>query len=236
PQAIWEILVDATQRHLLDGLPPPLRRLAKETSTVELSQKAGTSLHEGVVIRAAPRHWLKSKELIACLRSGPSPSLFVALDRVRNPYNIGAIIRSAAFFGVEAVILGSLAPHTGLSPDAIRVAEGGAELVRFARTTDLAETLNRLRDKGACVCGAESEGGGGVETIPKNTPLVFVFGHEREGLSKRVRETCDLIVSIPRRTALASLNVAVAAGILIHEMRRPPLKNQGLRQKPASSQ
>jgi len=144
----------------------------------------------------------------------------IALDRVRNPYNIGAIVRTAAFFGVDAVVLGAPAPHPGLDPVAIRVAEGGAEQLLFSRTTDLAETLSRLRSKGVRVIGADGHSDRDAFAEPFGRPAVLVMGNEREGLGPRIRAQCDAIVRIRGTGAIESLNVGVAAGILIAHLAR----------------
>jgi TrmH RNA methyltransferase len=148
----------------------------------------------------------------------------LALDRVRNPQNVGAMLRSAAFFGLDAVLLGAPAPHPGLSPFALRIAEGGAEHLVFSRTTDLAETLSALRARGVRIIGADSHADAGLGELDRTRPAVLVFGHEREGLGARIRATCDQLVEIRGSGAVESLNVGVAAGIFMAELiaRRPP--------------
>ena len=102
-----------------------------EMTPRDLERVAESSHHEGLVVATKPRVWTAPKDM----KVGTA----IALDRVRNPYNIGAILRSAAFFGVDTAILADLPPA------AIRVAEGGAEHLSLVRTTDLADTLGRLR-------------------------------------------------------------------------------------------
>jgi TrmH RNA methyltransferase len=142
----------------------------------------------------------------------------VAFDRVRNPYNIGAVLRTAAFFGVDAALLGTPAPHPALPPQAVRVAEGGAEHLALCRTTDLADTLSRLRSRGVLVIGAEDYGTSTVSAVAQKRPLVLVLGHEREGLSERVRAQCDALVAIKGSGHVRSLNVSIAASILIAQL------------------
>lgn len=151
----------------------------------------------------------------------------IALERIRNPYNIGAILRSAAFFGLDAALLGAPAPHPGLPADAVRVAEGGAEQLEFARTTDLPDTLGRLRAKGITVIGAESEAPANAIGFSYRRPVVVVLGHERDGLSERAKAQCDALVAIPGLSSVRSLNVSVAASVLLAEVVRDRLM-QGL--------
>lgn len=184
----------------------------------ELERAARSTHHEGLVVRAKPRKWSSLSDLADALIR--ARGFAVALDRVRNPYNVGAILRSAAFFGIDAAILGSLAPHPALAPDAIRVAEGGVEHLRLSRTTDLAETLVRLRGRGMRVIGAESDARASLFGYAFAAPTVLVLGHEREGLSAAVRAACDDVVAIPGAGHVVSLNVGVAASVCIAELAR----------------
>jgi TrmH RNA methyltransferase len=190
----------------------------REETERELAARAGSNQHEGLVLDVLPRRWLPARELVSLLAQ--SPGVVVALDRVRNPQNVGAVLRSAAFFGVKAVILGAPAPHPGLPPFALRVAEGGAEHLAFSRTTDLADTLGRLRSEGIPVIGADAHASGGLEAIGGRPASVLVLGHEREGLGPRVKAQCSALVAIQGSGAIDSLNVAVAAGVLLAELWR----------------
>jgi TrmH RNA methyltransferase len=192
-----------------------------ELPDAELDRAAGSTHHEGLCVITRPRRWASPKELAE--RLVRDRGVAVALDRVRNPYNIGAVLRSAAFFGVTGAILGAPAPHPALAPDAVRVAEGGAEHLVLSRTTDLADTLGRLRALGVRVVGADGASRTSALGFAFERPVVLVLGHEREGMGPRVRAQCDEVVAIQGTSAVESLNVAVAAGVLIAEVcrRRP---------------
>lgn len=188
------------------------------SSEHELRSITRTHNHEGLALAVAPRKWTPAKDLANVLANGRGAA--VALDRVRNAYNIGAIVRSAAFFGLDAVIFGSRAPEPDLPEDAVRVAEGGAEHLALSRTTDLAETLKRLREQGVQVVGAESDGAASAVGFAFANKSVLVLGHEREGISDRVRAQCDAVVAIRGSGAIESLNVAIAASVMISELVR----------------
>lgn len=179
----------------------------------EIEKLAGTKQHEGLCLEAKERAWLTAPELVDRLTARRGVAL--ALDRVRNSYNIGAILRSAAFFGVDAVVLGAPAPHPGLDPNAMRVAEGGCEHLALARTTDLADTLGRLRRRGVTVFGTDGHADADALTHDFPRPCVVVLGNEREGLSARARAQCDSLLAIRGTGAVESLNVGVAAGVLL---------------------
>jgi TrmH RNA methyltransferase len=190
----------------------------QEVSEGELDRIAGSQHHEGLCVLARSRPWLSTNELAELLSRTRGTA--VALDRVRNPYNVGAILRSAAFFGVDAALLGAPAPHPGLAPTAVRVAEGGAEHVHLARTTDLADTLRRLRAAGARVIGADGHATTNAQGFDFGRPAILIVGNEREGLGDRVRAQCDAVVVVRGSGTVESLNVAVAAGVLLSEMTR----------------
>jgi TrmH RNA methyltransferase len=195
------------------------RRLPwSELPESELARIASSTNHEGVVLETKPRKWSALSDVADALIR--TRGFAIALDRVRNPYNVGAILRSAAFFGMEAAVLGSIAPHPALAADAVRVAEGGVEHLRLARTTDLAESLARFRGRGLRVVGAESDGIHTLFEYAFQAPTILVLGHEREGLSPRVRSVCDALVKIPGSGAVESLNVGIAASLFIAELAR----------------
>ena len=184
----------------------------------ELERIGGSPQHEGLCIAVLAREWLAPQDVVDRLVHVRGTA--VALDRVRNPYNIGAILRTAAFFGVDAALMGAPAPHPGLDPNAVRVAEGGAEELLLARTTDLKDSLARLRKAGVSVVAADQGARVDAREYAFPRPCVLVMGNEREGLAPRVREECDATVAIRGTGAVESLNVAVAAGILISQLVR----------------
>jgi RNA methyltransferase, TrmH family len=189
-----------------------------EAPAVELDRFADSTHHEGLCVVARPRRWATARELADTLvrRHGAA----IALDRVRNPYNVGAILRSAAFFGLEGAVLGAQAPHPDLAPTAIRVAEGGVEHLLLARTTDLADTLVRLRERGVRIVGADGRATTTSTDFAFARPMVLVLGHEREGLGDRVRKQCHALVAVRGSGRIESLNVAVAAAVFMAQMIR----------------
>ena len=189
-----------------------------ELSDRELEGNAGSPHHEGLVVTTRPRSWATPRQLAEVLVAARGVAL--ALDRVRNPYNIGAILRTAAFFGVDAVILGALAPGPDLASNAVRVAEGGAERVILCRTPDLGETLARMKSRGISIVGADAHSTQNAIGHRFKRPTILVLGHEREGMTSRVRAQCDELIRVPGSGTVESLNVSVAAGVLISELVR----------------
>lgn len=207
-----------------DEVRSALERLAAlgipcdELPSEELERVSDSSHHEGLVVAARPRPWLSPRQLSDLLVA--ERGVAIALDRVKNPYNIGAILRSAAFFGVDAVLLSAMSSGPELARNAVRVAEGGTERLALARTSDLGDTLSRLRDAGVHVVGADGSANASAFEHDFPRPTILVMGHEREGLSSRIRLRCDALISIPGSGRVESLNVGVAAGILAAELVR----------------
>ena len=150
------------------------------------------------------------------------PALLLILDGVQDPHNLGACLRVADGMGAHAVV----APKdraTGLNATVHKVASGAAESVPFIAVTNLARTLRELKDKGIWVVGAAEDAGKTLFEAKLSGPLAVVLGAEGEGLRRLTRETCDELFSVPMLGQVESLNVSVAAGILLYEARRQRL-------------
>lgn len=178
----------------------------------DLQKLAASAHHEGVVadvLRAEPMPlstWLRE------LGDGPQCALW--LDGVGNPHNFGAILRSAAHFGVAAVLLPKDSP-LALSGAAARVAEGGAEAVPLVRLGRSDNAIAQLRGAGFALAATVVEGGADLFTTPLPPRLVYVLGAEGGGMDRDLAAHCDLRVSIPGTGAVESLNVAAATAVLL---------------------
>ena len=205
-----------------------------------LTSLAGTAHHQGVVARVAPREYADLEDLLAVPATRGEPALFVALDQVQDPGNVGNLLRTAEALGVH----GALVPRhqaAGLTPQVVRAAAGALEHLPVARVGNLGQALERLKREGCWIVGAVAEdrdsqasrGAPPPWAADLRGPLVLVLGSEGRGLRPLVARTCDLLVSIPLAGRVASLNVAAAGAALLYEVRRqrqgqprpPPDKN-----------
>lgn len=183
----------------------------------DLGKLASSSHHEGVVadvLRVDPlglTDWLQSLP--------PGPVLALWLDGVGNPHNFGAILRSAAHFGANA-ILQSQDSTLAVSGAAARVAEGGAEQVPLVRMEDRADAIARLRDAGFQLAATVVRGGADLFATPLPQRLIYVMGAEGEGMDDALAKACDLQLSIPGTGAVESLNVAAATAVFLAQWRR----------------
>lgn len=183
----------------------------------DLQKLAASSHHEGVVadvVREEPQaltSWLRD------LPAGPHCALW--LDGLGNPHNLGAIIRSAAHFGISAILLPKNST-LGLSGAAARVAEGGAEAVPFVRLGRDDNALAQLRGAGFTLAATVVDGGTDLFTAGLPERLVYVLGAESDGMSPALAGHCDVTLSIPGSGAVESLNVSAATAVLLAAWRR----------------
>jgi TrmH RNA methyltransferase len=160
---------------------------------------------------AKPRTPVKVGDLTRALAAG---GFVLALDQVDNPHNIGALLRSAAYFGAAGLLVAH-AEARALSPAAGRIAEGGAEYVPVCFVHELCAALDQLAEAGAAIVGADVHDGEPLHKAKLAKKSVLVVGNERSGLSSAVQKRCTQRVRIEGRGQIESLNVSVAAGILL---------------------
>jgi 23S rRNA (guanosine2251-2'-O)-methyltransferase len=179
-----------------------------------LDGMAGGGTHQGVVARLAAAAPLDENDLEALLDRVEGPPLLLVLDGVQDPQNLGACLRTADAAGAHAVVI----PRdraVGLTPAARKAAAGAAETVPLVRVVNLARCLRSLKDRGIWLVGAEADAPSAFSAGLAG-PLALVLGGEGGGLRRLTRETCDLLVSLPMKGSVASLNVSVAAGALLY--------------------
>jgi TrmH RNA methyltransferase len=206
----------ATRKLLADVLRVAARRRIayREVNDEELTRIAGSLHHEGVCVLAREP---AAPDLETIARRTQPRGLILALDGVQNPHNIGGILRSAAFFGAAGLVLAGQrgARAEGLPPAALRVAEGGAEHVGVLRVSDLVGTLRQLAKAGMSIVGADAHAERSLTELRWPARTVLVLGSEATGLASEVRDLCNVTVRIMGRGALESLNVSVAAGVML---------------------
>jgi len=183
----------------------------------DLNKLAGTTHHEGVVADVQRAPVLALDAWLQQLPQGPVLALW--LDGVGNPHNLGAILRSAAHFGVGALLLPD-ASSLAISGAAARVAEGGAEAVPLVRLPPSSQALQQLRSAGFGLAATLVTGGDDVFNAALPQRLVYVMGAESEGMDRSLAAQCDLQVSIAGTGAVESLNVASATAVLLAQWAR----------------
>ncbi len=206
---IREILQEARQRDVVVQFVDEHR----------LDRLAHAVRHQGVVGLALAKPLVSVAEILAAARRRTQPPFVLVLDGVEDPANLGAIIRTAEGAGVHGVVIPKHRA-AGLTPAVARTSAGALEYLPVAQVTNITRTLGELKEAGLWVVGADPTAGELYHRARLVPPLALVMGGEGKGLSRLVREHCDILVRLPMRGRVASLNVAVAAGVLLYEVVR----------------
>ena len=192
-----------------------------EVMRPELDRLAGyDSVHQGLALKVPPYEYAHPVDLLERAISQGKKPLFVALDGVTDPRNLGAIIRSVAAFGGQGVIVPQRR-SVGLTASAWKTSAGAAARTPVAMAANLTQTLKAFKERGVFVLGLD---GGGDISLPQlqlaNEPVLLVVGSEGKGLSRLVTETCDAVVSIPISSTTESLNAGIAVSVALYEVAR----------------
>lgn len=192
-----------------------------ESSRVELDRITAGAIHQGLALAVPPYEYADPQDLLEAAADAGETPLVVALDGVTDPRNLGAIVRSAAAFGAHGVLVPERR-SAGMTAAAWKTSAGAAARVPVARAVNLTRALTAYAAAGCMVVGLAADGAPLDELDPElaRGPLVLVVGSEGEGLSRLVRETCDVTVGIPMTHATESLNAGVAAGVTLYAVSR----------------
>ncbi len=218
PSSVLEIFLDETRN---DARARDLATLAERAGvhlmrvpTKRLDGFYGGGRHQGVVARIEVKTSADTvQELLASLKE---PPLLLALDGVTDPHNLGACLRVANAAGAHAVI----APRdraAGITPAVSKVASGAAEATPYLMVTNLARTISELKEANVWIIGADERAEQTLYEADLPEATAWVLGAEGEGMRRLTRESCDLLVRIPMRGEVESLNVSVSAGICLFE-------------------
>jgi 23S rRNA (guanosine2251-2'-O)-methyltransferase len=190
-----------------------------EVSRGELDRMTGGVLHQGIGVQVPPFAYEPFEDLLTAAAEHPSP-LLVALDGITDPRNLGAVIRSAAAFGAQGVIVPERR-SAGVTATAWRTSAGAAARVPVAQVTNLTRAVKACQGVGFIAVGLDADGETDVYDLEAAVgPLVVVVGSEGRGLSRLVGATCDMLVAIPMASDVESLNASVAAAVALGEVNR----------------
>jgi len=177
-----------------------------------LDRLAGTAAHQGVVALGAAKKYADIGDLSAA-------DLIVVLDGVEDPHNLGAIIRTAHAAGAGGIVIPERRAAS-VTDVVAKAAAGALEHLPVTRVTNVNRTLEELKKNGHWIYGLDERGSEAYDQVDYSTPTVFVLGGEGKGLHEQVRKHCDVLVRIPMAGKISSLNVSVAAGVVLFEWRR----------------
>ncbi|MEY2808614.1 MAG: hypothetical protein RLZ66_125 [Pseudomonadota bacterium] len=223
PTSVIEIYFEATRR---DARMRQFIERAKEANVrlieadgLRLSKLCGNHGHQGVVARVEPLAQVTSLDDLLDSLPSEQPPLLLVLDGITDPHNLGACLRVADGAGAHAVI----APKdhaVGVNATVAKVASGAAETMPYFMVTNLARTLNELKERNIWIIGTSDDAPKTLYQVDLKGPTALVLGAEGAGMRQLTRKTCDELVSLPMRGAVESLNVSVASGVCLYEALR----------------
>jgi 23S rRNA (guanosine2251-2'-O)-methyltransferase len=234
PAEVYEVLVAAgTSHNALRAIAREAERFGLPVRFVDsalLSRLSASGKHQGVVAKVADYAYYRLQDVLQDLLVPGAPDWILALDGVTDPRNLGALLRTAEGVGIRHVVIPK-DRAVGVTPAVEKSAVGAVSHLRICRVTNLQRALIALKEHGFWVVGLDTDAPQVIygQTYPEK--LVIVLGAEGAGLRPLIRRECDLLVSIPMRGQIDSLNVAVAAGVFLYEV----LRQQDFRKAGATS-
>mgnify|MGYP000497825123 CR=1 FL=1 len=211
-----------------DGPVKSIVREAKKQATIityapkeRMDQMSSTGHHQGVIAFAAAYEYAEVEDLLKAAEEKGEPPFLFLLDGIEDPHNLGAIIRTANLAGAHGVIIPKRRA-SGLTATVARTSAGALNYTPVAKVTNMAATIEELKKRGMWFVCADM-GGEVMYRLNLTGPIGLVIGNEGEGVSRLVKEKCDMTASIPMKGNIDSLNASVAAGVLAYEIVRQRL-------------
>lgn len=196
--------------------------LVKYVTKDRLDQMSETGKHQGVIAVAAAYEYSEVDDMLRAAKEKGEAPFLILLDNIEDPHNLGAIIRTANLAGAHGVIIPKNRA-VGLTATVARTSAGALNYTPVAKVTNLAKTIEDLKKEGLWFVCADM-GGTAMYDLNLTGPIGLVIGNEGEGVGRLVKESCDMIASIPMHGNIDSLNASVAAGVLAYEIVRQRLK------------
>lgn len=216
------------QKGVQDGPIQSIIREAKKKDTIinfvereRLDQMSEDGHHQGVIVHAAAYEYAEVEDLLKAAEEKGEPPFLFLLDGIEDPHNLGAIIRTANLAGAHGVIIPKRRA-VGLTATVAKTSAGALNYTPVAKVTNLTATMEELKKKGMWFVCADM-GGEVMYRLDLKGPIGLVIGSEGNGVGKLIRETCDMVASIPMKGNIDSLNASVAAGVLGYEIVRQRL-------------
>ncbi len=185
----------------------------------ELDRLEPSLPHQGVIAVVRSAHYRDLSSILSNIQRSEDNALLVVLDGIQDPRNFGAILRTAEAANADAVIIPK-DRAVGITAAVHKASAGASAHIPIVKVTNLARTLDTFKDAGIWIAGAAGDASSLYTDVDFNVPLCLVFGSEGSGIRRLVKQKCDYLVYLPMLGKMASLNVSVAAGILLYEVLR----------------
>ncbi len=184
----------------------------------------GVGIHQGVVAAVAAYQYAELDDLFAVAEKRNEAPFFLILDELEDPHNLGSIMRTADATGAHGIIIPKRR-SVALTATVAKASTGAIEYIPVARVTNLARTVEELKDRGLWIVGTDAKGSDDYRNLDGNMSIGIIIGSEGKGMSRILKEKCDFLVHMPMVGKVTSLNASVAASILMYEVfrKRNPL-------------
>ncbi|MGN7170270.1 23S rRNA (guanosine(2251)-2'-O)-methyltransferase RlmB [Paenibacillus cellulositrophicus] len=218
---IW--IAENAQKHLTQPIIFEAKKLGVVIQQVDkrkLDQMAPGMQHQGVVAQAAPYAYAEVEDILQAAEAKGEAPFILLLDEIEDPHNLGSILRTADCTGVHGVIVPKRR-SAQVTATVSKTSAGAAEYVPVARVTNLGQTIEELKEKGIWVVGTDVSASSEMyDTNVFDGPVAVVIGNEGKGMGRLIREKCDVLVKLPMKGQINSLNASVAAGVVMYEVLR----------------
>ncbi len=217
--AAGEVVKDIQARAKALGIS--LNTLRKE----ELEEKVSSKKHQGVIASLSPFQYCTVEDILEKPRTAGAAFFLLVLDHLQDPHNVGSLLRTASLSGVDGVVIPK-DRACGITPATYKASAGALSYIPVAQVVNLSREIDKLKDSGLWIMGADMEGTIPFYEAPLDISLALVLGSEGKGLSRLVKEKCDYLLQIPTYSTISSLNVAVAGGLITYEVYRQRLNKK----------
>ncbi|MBA2873099.1 23S rRNA (guanosine2251-2'-O)-methyltransferase [Anoxybacillus calidus] len=175
--------------------------------------------HQGVVAQVASYKYYDIDELFKRADEKNEQPFFLILDELEDPHNLGSIMRTADAVGAHGIIIPKRR-SVGLTATVAKASTGAIEYIPVARVTNLARTIDELKERGIWIVGTDAKGSDDYRSLDGTLPIALVIGSEGKGIGRLILEKCDFLIRLPMKGKVTSLNASVAAGLLMYEVYR----------------
>ncbi|RDI39028.1 23S rRNA (guanosine(2251)-2'-O)-methyltransferase RlmB [Falsibacillus pallidus] len=175
--------------------------------------------HQGVVAQVAAYAYAEVDDLFALAEKRGEAPFFMILDELEDPHNLGSIMRTADAVGAHGIIIPKRRA-VGLTASVAKASTGAIEYIPVARVTNIARTIEELKERGVWIFGTDAKGSGDYRSMDGAIPLALVIGSEGKGMGRLIKEKCDFLIHLPMAGKVTSLNASVAASLLMYEVYR----------------
>lgn len=196
----------------------------KEVDRKKLDQMTQTGSHQGVIAQVTPFKYCDIEDILACAKKRGEMPFIVILDEIEDPHNFGSIVRTAEVCGAHGIIIPKRR-NVGVTPVVYKSSAGACEYMNIAKVTNINVAIDNLKDKGIWIYGADMKGTSYCYDADLKGALALVIGSEGKGISKLTKAKCDVLVKIPMKGSISSLNASVAGGILMYEILKQKIKS-----------